>query len=144
VRDLLREFKEFVLRGSVVDLAVGIIIGAAFTAVVNGFVADLLTPLVSIPGAHTFADLSFTVRHSRFAYGTFLNQVISFLLVAATVFFLVVKPVNHLVARRRLGEETAPGTRDCPECLSEIPAAATRCRFCTAAVEPTAPATTVA
>ncbi|HXQ61253.1 MAG TPA: large conductance mechanosensitive channel protein MscL [Acidimicrobiales bacterium] len=138
---MLKDFKAFILRGSVVDLAVGIVIGAAFTAVVTSFVSNLLTPLVSIPGKTNFKNLTVTVGHGVFSYGLFLNALISFLLVAAALFFVVVRPLNALVARRRAGEEAEPGTRDCPECLSEIPAAARRCSFCTSEVQPTAPAT---
>jgi large conductance mechanosensitive channel len=139
---MLKDFKAFILRGSVVDLAVGIVIGMAFTLVVTSFVKDLLTPLVSIPGKANFSNLHFTVNGSQFQYGAFVNALISFVLVSAAVFFVVVRPVNSLLARRRAGEETEPGTRDCPQCLSEIPAAAHRCSFCTSEVEPTAPATT--
>lgn len=136
----MKDFKAFILRGSVVDLAVGIVIGTAFSIVVSSFVKNLLTPLITIPGKANFSALRFTVRHSVFQYGTFLNDLISFVLVAAALFFFVVRPVNTLVARRRAGAESEPGTRDCPECLSEIPAAATRCAQCTAEVQPTAPA----
>ncbi len=132
----MKDFKTFILRGSVVDLAVGIVIGAAFTAVVSSFVKNLLTPLVTIPGKVNFSALHVTVRHSVFAYGTFLNDLVSFVIVAAAVFFFVVRPVNALVARRRRGQETEPDTRDCPECLSEIPAAARRCANCTSVVQP--------
>jgi large conductance mechanosensitive channel len=132
----VKDFKTFILRGSVVDLAVGIVIGAAFTAVVSSFVKNLLTPLVTIPGKVNFSALHVTVRHSVFAYGTFLNDLVSFVIVAAAVFFFVVRPVNALMARRRRGQETEPDTRDCPECLSEIPAAARRCANCTSVVQP--------
>lgn len=141
---MLRDFKNFVLRGNVVDLAVGIVVGAAFTTVVQSFVKNLLTPLITIPGKTNFADLKVTVHGATFGYGTFLNDLISFVIVAATVFFFVVKPINALVARRRAGAETEPGTRDCPECLSEIPSLARRCAYCTAEVAPSdtaAPAT---
>jgi large conductance mechanosensitive channel len=139
---MLKDFKAFILRGNVVDLAVGIVIGAAFTTVVSSFVKNLLTPLVSIPGAANFSQLHFTIRGSTFFYGTFLNDLISFVLVSAAIFFLVVRPINALVARRRKGQDDPePGTRDCPECLSEIPTAARRCSFCTSEVQPPAPAT---
>ena len=118
---MLKDFKTFVLRGNVVDLAVAVVIGAAFGAVVMSFVADLLTPILSIPGKYSFADLTFTVHHSVFYYGRFLNALISFVLIVAAVFFFVVKPINALAARRKKGQEAEPGTRDCPECLSEIP-----------------------
>ncbi|MHB1925534.1 MAG: large conductance mechanosensitive channel protein MscL [Acidimicrobiales bacterium] len=131
---MLKDFKAFVLRGNVVDLAVGIVIGAAFGTVVSSFVKNLLTPLVSIPGKANFSALHFTVRHSVFLYGTFLNDLISFIIVAAAVFFFVVRPVNHLMNRRRTSTDSESTTRDCPECLSSIPKAATRCAFCTAEV----------
>jgi large conductance mechanosensitive channel len=133
---MLKDFKTFILRGSVVDLAVGIVIGAAFTTVVNSFVSNLLTPLVTIPGKVNFKNLKATVHHSVFAYGQFLNDVIAFVIVAAAVFFFVVRPVNALVARRRRGQEAEEDTRDCPECLSEIPVAARRCAHCTSVVQP--------
>jgi len=131
---LLKDFKAFVLRGNVVDLAVGIVIGAAFGTVVSSFVKNLLTPLVSIPGKANFSALHFTVRHSVFLYGTFLNDFVSFIIIAAAVFFFVVRPVNHLMNRRRTSTDSESTTRDCPECLSSIPKAATRCAFCTAKV----------
>ena len=140
------EFKEFVLRGNVIDLAVAVVIGAAFGAVVTALVKDLLTPLVAIPGKANFQDLHFTIRKSAFAYGDFINAVISFLSIALAVFLFVVKPVNMLIARRHKepAPEPAETTRACPECLSEIPKEARRCKFCTAevpvVVEATAPA----
>lgn len=137
---MLKDFKTFILRGNVVDLAVGIVIGSAFTAVVMSFVTNLLTPLISIPGKTNFDNLVVTVGGAEFHYGTFLNALVSFILVASAVFFLVVRPINILVARRRAGGEAEPGTRDCPECLSEVPAAARRCPFCTSEISPTAPA----
>jgi len=133
---MLKDFKAFILRGSVVDLAVGIVIGVAFGTVVSSFVKNLLTPVVAIPGSTNFADLTFTVHHSVFRYGQFLNDTISFVIIAAAVFFLVLRPLNALMARRHAGQE--PDTRDCPECLSEIPAAAHRCAHCTAEVQPAA------
>lgn len=135
---MLKDFKAFILRGNVVDLAIGVVIGLAFGAVVTSFVGNLLTPLVSIPGKANFSDLSFTVNHSVFSYGKFLNSLVSFLIIAAAVFFFVVKPVNALAARRRRGEEAEEGTRDCPECLSEIPAQARRCAYCTSEIQPAA------
>ncbi|HZS14661.1 MAG TPA: large conductance mechanosensitive channel protein MscL [Candidatus Dormibacteraeota bacterium] len=137
---MLREFKTFVLRGSVVDLAVGIVIGAAFTAVVNALVRDLLTPLIAaIFGKQDFSGLIFTVNGAKFTYGDFINAVVAFVLVAAALFFFVVKPVNMLTARARREPAPEPDTTKCPECLSVIPAAARRCAYCTAA-QPAAPA----
>jgi len=133
---MVKDFKAFILRGNVVDLAVGIIIGVAFGTVVQGFVKDLLTPLISIPGKADFSGLFFKIHGSTFLYGDFLNLLIAFVIVAAAVFFFVVKPINALNARRLRGEEAGPGTRDCPECMSEIPANARRCAHCTSVLEP--------
>ena len=135
---MLREFRAFVLRGNMVDLAVAVVIGTAFTAVVNALVADLITPLIAaVGGEPDFGDLAFTINGSRFAYGHFLNALLTFLLVATVVFFLVVKPVNALMAALAPEEpEPEAPTRPCPDCLSQIPRAATRCAFCTSAVVP--------
>lgn len=126
-------FKQFLLRGNVVDLAVAVIIGGAFGAVVTALVKDLLTPLVAaIAGTPDFSAVVFTVNHSRFMIGDFLNALLSFLLIAAALYFVVVAPMNALAARRRRGEAPAdPTTKRCPECLSEVPIAARRCAFCT-------------
>jgi large conductance mechanosensitive channel len=132
----MKDFKTFILRGNVVDLAVGIIIGVAFGTVVSSFVKDLLTPLISIPGKVSFASLHFTINKSVFQYGDFLNDLISFVIIAAAVFFLVVRPLNALNNRMHSGAQPGDETRSCPECLSDIPAKATRCAFCTAQVEP--------
>jgi large conductance mechanosensitive channel len=130
--NLAGEFKAFILRGNVVDLAVAVVIGAAFTGVVNALVTDIITPIISIPGKSDFSSLSFTIHGSIFRYGNFINAVISFVIVAAAVFFFVVKPVNALLARRKTEAVTsAPTTKDCPFCLSSVPVAATRCAFCT-------------
>ena len=132
---MLKEFRAFILRGNVVDLAVGVAIGAAFTAVIASFTANLLTPLLAIPGdAASFAELDVVVSGARFRYGAFLDAVVSFVIIAAVLFFFVVRPINHLMARRRTEPEVESTTRDCPECLSSIPRAARRCAFCTAAV----------
>ena len=135
---MLKDFKAFILRGNVVDLAVAVVVGAAFGAVVTALVKDLITPLLSIPGKANFADLDVTIRKSRFAYGDFLNALIAFVSIAAAVFFLVVTPINHLMARRKTEPDVERETRDCPECLSSIPRAARRCAFCTAVSTPTA------
>jgi large conductance mechanosensitive channel len=134
---VLKDFKAFLLRGNVVDLAVAVVIGAAFGMVVNALVKDLLTPIIAIPGKADFASLHFTIHGSKFAYGDFINQVISFVSIAAAVFFFVVKPVNALMARRKTEPDVDSTTRECPECLSNIPSAAHRCMFCTAEVAPT-------
>jgi large conductance mechanosensitive channel len=133
----VKDFKTFLLRGNLVDLAVGIVIGVAFGAVVTALVSDLVTPLIAaIGGKPDFSSLSFTVNKSHFDYGDFLNALLSFVVIAAVIFFLVVKPVNALVARARTEPPADPTTRNCPECLSEIPIAARRCSFCTSEVGP--------
>ena len=130
-----RDFKQFLLRGNVVDLAVGIVIGVAFAAVVQALVRDLLTPLIAaIFGKPDFSALSFRVHGSVFRYGDFLNAMISFLTIAFVVFFFVVKPVNALVARFHHEDPPDQTTRKCPECLMEIPLQARRCAFCTVQV----------
>jgi large conductance mechanosensitive channel len=130
---MLKEFKEFLFRGNVVDLAVAVVIGAAFTAVVNSLVADIFTPLIAaIFGTQDFSSLNFTINGSQFNYGNFLNALIAFLMVATVIFFLVVKPMNMMMARKNAGQIPAdPTTKICPECLSAIPVAARRCAFCT-------------
>lgn len=134
---LVNDFKAFILRGNVIDLAVAVVIGAAFGAVVTAFVEGLITPLIAaIGGQPDFSALSFTINNSIFRYGQFLNALISFLIIAAVIFFLVVVPLNALIARSRREPTPDPTTRKCPECLSEIPLAARRCAFCTAEVEP--------
>jgi large conductance mechanosensitive channel len=131
----VRDFREFLLRGNLVDMAVGIVIGVAFAAVVTALVADIITPIIAaIGGQPDFSGLSFTIHKSHFLYGAFINALISFVVIAAAVFFLVVKPVNALMARRKTEPPVDATTRACPECLSEIPIAARRCAFCTAEV----------
>ena len=130
---MFKGFREFILRGSVVDLAVGVVMGAAFGAVVTGFVKDLLTPLIAaIAGKPDFSAYSFEINGSKFLVGDFLNAFISFVLISLAVYFFVVIPVNHLMARFNLNAPAAKKT--CPECLSEIPVAARKCAFCTSAV----------
>ena len=137
---LLKDFRAFILRGNLVDLAVAVVIGTAFIAVVAAFVKDIVTPLIAaIGGKPNFSSLAFTINGSRFAYGDFINALISFLIVAAVVFFFVIKPVNALLARRRTEPPVDEEIRSCPECLSEIPIAATRCAFCTTQLTPQAP-----
>lgn len=132
---IIAGFREFLARGNVVDLAVAVVIGAAFTALVNSMVEDLLTPVIAaIIGEPDFSDLAFTVNQSRFTYGNFINALITFLSVSAAIYFFVVAPMNALKERREAREGATH--RDCPECLSEIPVGATRCAFCTAAVRP--------
>ena len=134
---MVKEFRDFVLRGNVVDLAVAVVIGAAFGAVVASLVENLITPLIgAIGGEPNFDRLSFTINGSRFGYGEFINALLSFLIIAAVVFFLVVRPLNRVMSRLMPEKPIDRPTRDCPECLSSIPEAARRCAFCTAEVTP--------
>ena len=134
---MIKEFRAFILRGNLVDLAVAVVIGAAFAAVVTALVADLITPLLAaVGGKQDFSALTFTINGSEFRYGDFLNALITFVTIAAVVFFFVVKPVNHLLARVKTEEDVEEPTRRCPECRSSIPVSATRCAFCTAQVPP--------
>ena len=133
--DAIKDFKAFILRGNVVDLAVGVAIGAAFTAVVTSFTKNLLTPILAIPGDKAkFSELAFHIRNATFTYGAFIDDVIGFVIIAAVLFFLVVRPINMMMARRKTEPEVLSTTRDCPYCLSSIPIAASRCAFCTANV----------
>jgi large conductance mechanosensitive channel len=135
---MLREFKQFLLRGNILELAIAFVIGVAFVAVVNSLVADLLTPVIAaIVGKPDFSALTFTINGSVFRYGSFLNAVITFVSVAAVVFFAIVKPLSVIHARGAEPDQ-APSERECPECLSVIPAAARRCAHCTVEVTPTA------
>lgn len=134
---MLKGFRQFIFRGNVLDLAVAVVIGAAFGAVVTALVKDLITPLIAaIAGKPDFSAIEFTVNSSKFLIGDFINAAISFLLVAAAIYFFVVAPVNAIVERRRRGEAPAdPTTKKCPECLSEVPIAARRCAFCTVTLQ---------
>ena len=133
---MLKGFREFVLRGNVVDMAVGVVIGTAFGAIVTAFVKDLLTPLIAaLVGKPDFSAFVFEINGSKFLYGDFVNAVIAFLLIAAAVYYFVVLPVNALMARMNKGEvPPAPDKKQCPECLSEIPIAARKCAFCASPV----------
>jgi len=132
---ILGDFKQFLLRGNVVDLAVAVVIGAAFGAVITALVQDLLTPLIAaIGGQQDFSALGFTINDSTFRYGDFINKVFTFIMISAAVFFFVVVPINALIARSRSEPPADPTTRKCPECLSEIPIDARRCAFCTSQV----------
>ncbi len=138
-KGVVSEFKDFVVRGDVVDLAIAVVIGAAFGVVVTALVKDLLTPIVAaIFGKPNFGALTFSINHSKFLYGDFINAVIAFLSVAAAVFFVVVKPINALRERRKQAPEPESGDRPCPECLSQIPKGARRCSHCTSEVVPIA------
>ena len=129
---MFKEFRQFLLRGNVVDLAVGVVVGAAFGTVVNSMVKDILTPLIAaLGGQPDFSRLQITINHSAVTYGNFLNALIAFLIMAAAIFFFVVKPMNHLVElSNKRKSPSEPGTKKCPECLSEIPSKATRCAHC--------------
>lgn len=128
-------FKKFLMQGNVIDLAIAVVIGAAFSAVVNSFVTDLLTPLISaFGGLPDFTTLKFTIGESSFNYGLFINAVISFILVSAVLYFLVVRPYTNYKEKAASKEDAT--NRDCPECLSEIPKAASRCSACCAEVAP--------
>jgi len=133
---MFKDFKAFILRGNVVDLAVGVVIGAAFGTVIESLVADVLTPLLSIPGKTNFSNLKWEIGGGVIAYGNFLNAVIAFLTIAAAVFFFVIRPVNLLMARHKTEPDVESVTRDCPWCLSAIPTGARACAFCTREVPP--------
>ena len=134
---MIHGFKQFILRGNVVDLAVGVVIGAAFTSVVNSLVKDIISPFISaIFKLPDFSRLTFIINGSTFLYGDFLNAVISFVIVAAVVYFFVVVPVNALVSRLHHEKPLDPTTKKCPECLSEISINARRCAFCTVQLNP--------
>lgn len=132
---MLDGFKKFILRGNVVDLAVGVVIGAAFGGVVTAFTKDLLTPLIAaLVGKPDFSSVGFKIGETAFPVGDFINAIVSFLLVAGAVYFFVVLPLNALMARLNPAKEATPATKPCPECLSDIPIAARRCAFCTSEV----------
>ena len=129
---MLKEFRDFILRGNVIDLAVGIVIGAAFGALVTSFVGDILTPLLGLLNIGQVSTLSFKAGEATVSYGKFLNQLISFVLIAAAIFFFVVKPVNAMTTRlTKPGAEEEKPIKECPFCATEIPTAATRCPNCT-------------
>jgi large conductance mechanosensitive channel len=129
---MVKGFKAFLLRGNVIDLAIAVVIGVAFTAVVTAFVKDLVTPLIAaIGGQPDFAGLSFTINNSKFLYGDFINNVVAFVLVAIVIYFFVVLPFTALIARFHKEPPADPTTKKCTECLSEIPIDARRCAFCT-------------
>ena len=147
MRSLGQDFKAFILRGNVIDLAVAVVIAAAFGNVVAAFVRDLVTPLIAaIDGQPDFSQISFTINNSEFLIGDFINAVIAFLIMAAVIFFFEIKPMNILMERSRREPTPDPTTTKCPACLSEIPLAATRCAFCTtelSGADPAAGATAV-
>ena len=131
---VVTEFKEFILRGNVIDLAVGVIIGAGFAGIVTALTTDILTPLIGMAGKVDLSNLNTTINGAKFAFGHFLNTVVGFVILAAVVFFVIVRPINFLMSRRKTETPVDVTTRECPQCLSSIPKLATRCAFCTAEV----------
>ena len=128
------EFKAFILRGNVVDLAIGVVIGAAFGSVITALTKDIINPLIGIPGKISIGDIKYTVNGSTFMIGDFLNTVISFIIMAFVIFVFVVKPVNWLMSQKKTEPAAAETTRECPFCISKIPIAAKRCAFCTSEI----------
>ena len=138
IKDVVSGFRDFIARGNVIDLAVAVVIGAAFSGVVQAFVKDILTPLIAaIFGKQDFSSLTFTINGSEFRYGDLVNAVINFVLVAAAIYFFVVVPMNHFAERRNRGIVETPTTRECPECLTLIPISARRCAACGIESDPT-------
>jgi large conductance mechanosensitive channel len=135
---MLKDFKQFILRGNVIDLATAVAVGGAFTAIVNSLVKDLITPLVgAVYGKNTLQTAYFTFHKSTFLYGDFINAIITFIIISCVIFFLIIRPINKLMTlTQRHKEKPASKTRTCPECLSDIPKAAHRCMYCTAKVTP--------
>lgn len=133
---MLKEFREFILRGNLVDLAVAVVIGTAFGAVITSLVKTLITPLIAaIGGQPDFSGLTFKINGSEFLYGEFINALLAFVIIAAVIFFLVIKPINALMSLRKVDTDSSDApTRSCPHCVSAIPATATRCAFCTSQV----------
>jgi large conductance mechanosensitive channel len=128
------EFTDFIMKGNVIDLSIAVVIGLAFNAVVTAFVADIITPLIGIPGHLNFSTLSYTVNGSVFMVGLFINALISFITIALVIFLFVIKPVSKINEKMNPKPEVAPKTKECPECLSQIPIKAKRCAFCTSKV----------
>jgi large conductance mechanosensitive channel len=129
---MLKGFKNFILRGNVIDLAVAVVIGGAFSSIITALVKDLITPLIAaIGGKPDFSSLYFTINNSKFMIGDFLNALISFLIISSVIYFLVVLPMNTIMKKLQSGQKSDPKDKVCPECLSQIPLKATRCKFCT-------------
>jgi large conductance mechanosensitive channel len=132
-------FRKFLMRGNLIELAVAVVIGVAFNAVIQALISDIITPLIAaIAGKPNFGALTFTINHSKFSYGSFINALLSFVIIAAVVYFLIVSPMARVMARVDRNKEAS--TRSCPQCLSDIPVGATRCMYCTSEVPPVAPA----
>lgn len=133
---MLKGFRDFIMRGNVIDLAVAVVIGGAFGNIVSALVKDLITPLIgALGGKPDFSGVYFTVNNSKFLIGDFLNALISFLIIAAVIYFFVVLPMNKLMARIKQGEKVDPSDKTCPECMSLIPAKARRCKYCSAVLK---------
>lgn len=133
---MLKGFRDFILRGNVLDLAVAVVIGAAFGAIVNSMVKDLITPLIgALGGKPDFSGIYFTINNSKFMIGDFINALISFLIISAVVYFAVILPMNKVMARMKRGEKVDPTEKSCPECLSQVPVKARRCKFCTSVIK---------
>ena len=131
-------FRKFLMRGNLIELAVAVVIGVAFNAVIQALISDIITPLIAaIAGKPNFGALTFTINHSKFSYGSFINALLSFVIIAAVVYFLIVSPTARVMARVDRNKEAS--TRQCPQCLSDIPVGATRCMYCTSEVPPVAP-----
>jgi large conductance mechanosensitive channel len=134
--DVVKGFRDFILRGNVIDLAVAVIIGSAFNTVVVALVKDIITPFIGIFGGKaTFSEIYFTVNKSRFMVGDLINSVVSFIIEAAVVYFFIVLPMNQIMSRMKKGEKVDPEEKTCPECLSMIPINAKRCKYCTAVIK---------
>lgn len=132
-------FRKFLMRGNLIELAVAVVIGVAFNAVIQALISDIITPLIAaIAGKPNFGALTFTINHSKFSYGSFINALLSFVIIAAVVYFLIVSPMARVMTRVDRNKEAS--TRQCPQCLSDIPVGATRCMYCTSEVPPVAPA----
>ncbi len=128
---LASDFKDFIMKGDVVDLAVAVVIGVAFNAVITAFVSDIITPLIGVAGHVNFSTLTYTINGSTFQIGLFINALISFITIALVIFFFIVKPMSKLQERMKKGQEKPSNTKTCPECLSTIPLKAKRCMYCT-------------
>lgn len=135
---MLQDFKKFILRGNVVDLAVAVVVGAAFSSIVTGLVNDMVTPFIAaVGGKHDFSKLAFQLHGSYFHYGDFINRIVAFVTIATVVFFFVVQPINKLVAFLKPSDDVEkPAERECPFCKSAIPSGASRCKFCTSKITP--------
>lgn len=133
---MIKDFKKFILRGNTVDLAVAVVVGAAFSAIVTSLVKDLITPFIAaVGGQPDFSHLHFSINNSQFLYGDFINAVVSFLIIASVIFFLVIQPINRLTSAAKRNKTTdEPSTKKCPDCLSEVNIQAVRCAFCTSKI----------